>query len=399
MIVENHYPEDSRVRKEATAVREQYDVTVFAVKRAGQPLHAVVDGVEVYRIPEIKLEGLSMGSRGLQGMLNKLQYMLQYMWFTSIAAVLFLLTYPSKRYRVVHANNPPDTLFMVGILCKCLGSKFVYDHHDLAPELYLSRFKRGEDLIYKILLLCERLSCRMADVVIATNESYKQLEVDRHRIPPEKIFVVRNDPLVQECRLTDAQPLERFPQLNGRKMILFLGCVNPQDGVDLLLRVIQHLVFQLKEKDLICIVIGDGDSLPGLKEMARELQLEQYVNFLGFSSDREQIKWFLHNSDVCVEPAPTNPLNDRSTFIKVMEYMAAGKPVVAFDLPETSFSINGSGLLVRPEQVEEFAECVKTLLDNNDLRIELGRRGMQRVEEELNWPRSSAILLKAYCSL
>ena len=399
MIVENSYPGDSRVRKEATALEKSFDITVISLKRSYKKWYEIVDGVEVFRLPEVVLTKNRIQNRQIKFLVSILNYALQYFFFTSVSAGIFLLTHVRRRYKVIHAHNPPDTLFLVGLLGKLFSVKFVYDHHDLAPELYLSRYTGRAGMAYKILLIFEKFSCKLADVVIATNNSYKDIEVNRHGIRPDKIYIVRNDPIIRECSIRTGGDSRVSQEKNKKKNVLFLGSINPQDGVEVLIDAFRYLVNDLGEKDVLCRLVGDGDSLDGIKARVKELDLMEFFEFTGYVYDREKIKEYLAQSDVCVEPAPENALNRSSTFIKIMEYMAAKKPIVAFDLIETRYSANETALLVPPGNIKAFAYAIKKLLNDPKLRQEISRKGFQRVTLDLTWEKASRNLAVAYKSL
>lgn len=385
MIVDNNFPSDPRVRKEAEVLKEYYGVTVIALKKKkSEALYEISNDVRIYRIPE--LPSFKLG---------KLRYILEYLYFTICSAMIFIGSYPFFRYKVIHVHNPPDTLFVVGLLGKLFCIKFIFDHHDLAPELYLSRFRGGKDIVYKGLIWCEKISCKLADVIICTNESYKRIEMARHGIRSNKIYVVRNNPILSECAMSNDALSIDSPVID-KKRVLFLGSINPQDGLDVLLHALHYLVNELNNKEFICIILGDGDSLSTVKILSQELDLTSYLDFKGNISDRELIKKHLSTADIGVEPAPENELNRHSTFIKVMEYMAAAKPIVAFDLVETKYSTNGSALLVPPGDIKGFARAISRLLDDTTLRVKLGKTGFERVTNELTWDKASINLIEAY---
>lgn len=197
MIVENFFPNDPRVRKETSTLKEAYNITIIAAKRNSKKLHQFVDGIEVFRIPDLKFTGSDNKNKFLKR-LNKINYILQYFYFTAISMIIFLSTFIKRKYKIIHIHNPPDTLFIIGLLGKILSIRFIYDYHDLSPELYLSRFSKKKDFIYKVLILLEKLSCKLADVIITVNESCKQIITNRHHINLNKIHIVRNDPVIDE---------------------------------------------------------------------------------------------------------------------------------------------------------------------------------------------------------
>ena len=397
MIVENSFPNDVRVRKEANTLSNFYNITVIAYKSGTDKFHEMVNNIEVFRIPKFNLVKLNINNKFLRNNINKISYVLQYIYFTTLTTTTFLCLFIKRRFKIIHVHNPPDMLFFIGLLAKIFSIKFVYDHHDLTPELYLTRFSKRNDFIYKILILCEKLSCKLANVIITTNQSYKQIEIKRHDINPDKIYIVRNDPIISECSLKDNNELKKAN--NNKKILLFLGSINPQDGIDVLLQSLHYLVNNLNETNFICYIIGDGDSLHISQQIASELSLKDYVDFKGHISDREKIKEYLSASDICVEPAPNNELNRHSTFIKIMEYMAASKPTVAFDLKETRFSADSSAILVPHDDVEGFARSIKKLLDEPELRKKLGKTGLEKIQKGLNWEIASLNLIEAYKGL
>ncbi len=387
MITESFFPDDIRVRKEAYHLKERLNVSVIALRNKSEKFFEKDGDVTIYRIPE--LPDINLG---------KLRYILEYFYFTFVSACIFICTAPFKRYKVVHVHNPPDTLFVVGFLCKLFRMKFVFDHHDLSPNLYLTRFSGGNDWIYKTMIKCERYSCRLADAVIATNETYKEIEQQRHDIDPSKIFVVRNNPILEDCLLDpDGDNNSMVINKDGNKnILLFIGAINPQDGLTELLKALHYLVFDLNEKNFICNVVGEGDSLDSVRQAASEMELDEYMNFTGVIYDRQKIKEYLYQADIGVEPAPKNELNIHSTFIKIMEYMAAGIPIVAFDLKETRYSANGSALLVTPGDIAGFAKNIQQLFHDETLRQELGSAGSARIKNDLNWDSATKVLDEAY---
>ena len=406
MFVENHFPYDFRVRNEAyTLTKEGYRVTVISYKNDGDKTFEIVNGVYVYRIPRIKL--FKKNKREESSFLQKIfpriksvvEYIFEYIYFTFVCFIMSLHLALKEGVDIFHAHNPPDTLFLIGAFYKLFGKKFVFDHHDLSPELYLTRFSGKKDIIYKILILLEKLSCRLADVIICTNNSYKQIVMNRHNINANNIYIVRNNPVFSEFLTSYKAGYNQTKKETDKKILLYLGSINPQDSVDLLLHSLHYLVNDLNEKNIICYLIGDGDSLQSVKKVANELCLMDYVEFKGFISEREKIIEYLSLSDICIEPASDNELNRHSTFIKIMEYMAVGKPIVAYDLTETRYSANGGAILVPPGDIKAFAKGIKQLVDNSQLRRNISKAGLERIEKELNWEKGSLNLIGAYKAL
>jgi glycosyltransferase involved in cell wall biosynthesis len=400
MLVENNFPSDTRVRNEAFSLAANgYGVTVIALRGKREQPREVVRGVTVYRVPRLTMfEKLPDAENSLiRRLVNKLMtvvgYVTEYLYFTS--ACLLVSSYVAFRegFDVVHAHNPPDTLFVVGAFHKLFGKKFVFDHHDLSPELYKSRYKtdRGGPIVMGLQLF-ETLSAKLANVVIATNESYRTIDIERNGVRPENVFIVRNGPDLARVRLVEP---DRFIKSRGQTILGYVGAMNPQDGVDYLLRALSHLVNDLKRTDFYCVLIGNGDSLEALRAQAVELGLADRVLFTGFISDEDMVR-YLSTADICLDPNPSSPLNDVSTWIKVMEYMALGKPVISFDLKETRTSAADAALYVTPNDELQFAHAIAKLMDDPGRRREMGERGVARVQSDLGWHVTSRNLLAAY---
>jgi glycosyltransferase involved in cell wall biosynthesis len=402
MFVENHFPSDTRVKNECDLLQKAgYAITVVALKKKSEKAVEVIDRIHVYRIPQLEI--FKKTSKENPTLLCRLWikikavwgYMVEYLYFTSACYVLSLYVAMKHGFDVIHAHNPPDTLFLVAALYKPFGKKFVFDHHDLSSELYQSRYGAKPGFITHLLLFLEKCSLKIADITIATNESYRQIQIERGKVQLQNVYVVRNGPNLQ--RLVPMPPHERL--LSIHKCILcYIGCLNPQDGVDYLLRSLQYLAFKLHRKDFYCIIIGSGDSLEELRVLAVELGLDGYVEFTGFIPDEDLLR-YLSTADICVDPDPSSPLNDVSTWIKVMEYMTFGKPIVAYDLKETRFSAQNAALYVEPNNEIAFAKGIAKLMDQPDLRRTMGEFGRQRVARDLQWDVVGQNLLRAYEAL
>lgn len=386
MLLENApYPQDGRVRREASAlVSAGYQVSIICPSAPGQSRREMLDGVFVYRFPALP------ATNGLLG------YFWEYSYSMVATFALSLLVFLQRGFDIIHAHNPPDTFVFIAAMYKLLGKRFVYDHHDLAPEMYYARFRGGGNrLVHHALVLLEKLTCRMADHVIATNESYKAVEMSRGRVPAERITIVRNGP-----DLHHLQPVEPDPSLRkmGKIIIGYVGVMGFQDGVDYLLRALRHLVYDVERTDFFCVLIGKGDAWASLKELATQLGLDKYVWFTGRVSDTDLIR-YLSTADICVVPDPSNSFTDRSTMIKMMEYMALEKPIVAFDLSEHRITAQAAALYVPPNDELEFARGLVQLMDDPARRQAMGSLGRRRVESELAWHYSVPHLLAAYRAL
>jgi glycosyltransferase involved in cell wall biosynthesis len=402
MFLENRYPHDPRVRNEATAlVTAGYRVTVISLRAKGEASHAFFNGVEAYRFPRIAV--FNKTNRSVQTFIGRIMtsfksligYVVEYSYFTLVSLFISFYVSIKQRIDIVHLNNPPDTLCVVAAVYRLLGKKVIFDHHDLSPELYLSRYGitgEGKGMIYRTLLLLEKINLKLANVVIATNESYRENDIRRGNLDARKVFVVRNGPDLNRVRLTE--PDERLKRMN-KKILVYIGIMGPQDGVDYLIRALHYLVNGLGRTDFYCVLIGKGDSLESLKSLSHDLKIDEYVWFTGFIPDADVIR-YLSTADICVDPDPSSPLNDVSTWIKIMEYMAVEKPIVTFDLKETRFSAQDAALYVRPNDEKGFAQAIFTLMDDAEMRRQMGRRGRERVERDLHWGIMKQNLLDAY---
>ena len=402
MLVENHFPQDTRVKNEAILLTEAgYHVSVIALRKKGQVITEVVNGVQVYRVPRLELfKKTSHANLNRAGLLflklrSSLGYLVEYCYFTAACLVVSIYVFMRHGFDVIHAHNPPDTLFVVALPFKLLGKKFVFDHHDLCPELYRSRYRTGEGFFTRLLRVFEWCSLKLADITIATNESYKQVQMERAKRDPRTIFIVRNGP--DKLRMSPVQPSPRLKAMN-KCILCYVGSLNPQDGVDYLLRSLRYLLNDLKRSDFHCVIMGTGDSLQDLRDLAGTLQLNGCVELTGFVSD-EDLQSNLAAADICVDPDPSSPLNDVSTWIKIMEYMAYAKPIVSFDLKETRFSAGEAATYAKPNGESEFAEMIAHLMEQPELRKKMGTYGRQRVEQELQWTKVGQNLLTAYETL
>jgi glycosyltransferase involved in cell wall biosynthesis len=380
LLVENlSLPRDKRVWPEALALVEAgYEVVAVCPQdEFGPEPFARVGEVEIHRYPLAFSDGGTVG------------YLREYASAFWQTARLVRRLARGRRFDVVHAANPPDLLLLAALPLKLRGTRFVFDHHDLVPELYACRFGHAGGPLYRLARAVEWLAFRVADVVISTNESYRELAVARGGKRREDVFVVRNAP---GTRIRAAEP---EPELKrGRPHLLaYVGVIGAQDGGDLAL----HALARLRERreDWHAVFAGDGDALPAMRALARRLGLGGAVEFPGWIED-EGVRRVLASADVCLAPEPRNPLNDVSTLIKVAEYMAMARPVVAFDLRESRFTADGAALYAEPNDPESFADCIETLLDDPELRQRMGELGRQRVENGLSWERSKRALLDAY---
>lgn len=385
MLLENNpFRYDPRPRAEALALLGRgYSVSVISPRPKGAKFFEIDSGVHVYHFPAPP-EG-----NGFVG------YLMEYLYATFALLVLSILVFVREGFDILHAHNPPDTLFVIAGFYRLLGRRFVFDHHDLAPEMYLARYgAHSRQWIYRTLLWLEQMSCRMANHVIATNGSYRTIELTRDHVLPERVTIVRNGPDPDVIK-----PLEPVPGLRDKAgtILCYLGKMAPQDGVDYLIRALTCLL-GLGKGDWYCVLVGDGDAVPRLKLLAGELSLTNHLCFTGLVPPSE-VPHYLSAADICVSPEPSNSYNDRSTTIKAMEYMAVMKPTVAFDLPEHRATLGEAAVYARPNDELDFARQIAMLIDDPARRLCMGRIGRERIERELAWSHQKDRLLEAYARL
>lgn len=363
-----------------------YLVTVICPKGRGgkySESHETIDGVEVFRYPA------PPEADGVMG------YMVEFSYCWVMTAILSVRAALTRGFDVVHACNPPETYFALALMYRLLGKKFLFDHHDLSPEMYLAKGGKRSGFLHRTLLLLERLTFRTADVVIATNESHREIAVRRGGIDPQRVFVVRSGPDLDRLRPVPAEPMLRD---GCRHLVCYLGEMCPQDGVDLLLEAARILVADMGRRDIKFVIIGGGPALENLQRLKSAMGLDDRVAFTGRVSDDDLCR-YLSVADVCVDPDPYTEWSDQSTMNKIVEYMAFGRPIVAFNLKENRFSAGDAAVYAAPNDVREFASLIATLLDDGDRRNEMGRIGRQRVENELSWQHSRPRLLAAYARI
>ncbi|MFH8987838.1 glycosyltransferase family 4 protein [Streptomyces sp. NPDC017940] len=383
ILVENlSVPFDRRVWQECTTLRDAgWTVHVICPrgnKRDTEP-EAEIDGVRIHRYP---LRAATGGPAG---------YLREYgaaLWHT------YRLAREVGPVHVVHACNPPDLLFLPARWLTRRGARFVFDQHDLVPELYLSRFGRGKDLLYRGVCALERLTYRAADIVIATNESYRDVAVSRGGKRPEDVFVVRSAPATDRF-----QPVPPEPELKRGKphLLCYLGVMGPQDGVDYALRALAKLRDELGRTDWHAVFVGSGDAFDAMVDLSRQLGLDDQVQFTGRVPDADLVR-YLSTADVCLSPDPCNPLNDVSTMNKVLEYMAMGRPIVSFDLKEARVSAGEAAVYASADDEAAFARLVAQLLDDPEQRARMGKIGQERISGPLSWRNSQKSLLAAYAA-
>jgi glycosyltransferase involved in cell wall biosynthesis len=386
MIVENlPVPFDRRVWSEATTLRDAgYEVTVICPKGVeARESYVELHGVHIYRHP------LPIEAKGAIG------YVLEYASALFYEFVLAGWVLCRRGFDVIHACNPPDTIFLIGGFFKLLlAKKFVFDQHDINPELYQAKFGR-KDFFYRLLTTLERLTFRIADISIATNQSYRRIAIERGGMPPERVYVVRSGPRLDWLIDMPAVPALRC----GRRYLVgYVGVIGGQEGLDLLIEAVKYIVKTRRRDDIQFRVIGDGPALAEMIALAEQSDVSEFVTFTGRLPDRDVLE-MLNTADVCVNPDRVNEMNDKSTMNKIMEYMALGRPIVQFDVIEGRISALDASLYAKPNDAIDFAERILTLLDDPERRQSMGAFGRERVREVLSWEHQAPRLLEAYASL
>ena len=383
IIVQNlPVPFDRRVWLECQALTSAgYRVAVVCPKGKGDPAYQVIDGVELYKYRPYAPGG------------SKVSFIAEYAYSFAATAWAAVKARRSGRFAVIQACNPPDVFWPLGLAFRAVeGTAFVFDHHDLCPELFQSRFPTGPKLPYKGLLALERRTHQAADHVISTNDSYREIAMTRGGKRPEDVTVVRTGPDLRRLR-----PGEPDPELRrGHEfLVAYIGVMGPQDGVDIVVRAADIVVNQLGRDDIAFTLIGSGDCFGELVALRDELGLAGHVEFTGRAPD-DQVTRIMSTADAGLSPDPKNPLNDVSTMNKTMEYMAFGLPVVAFDLRETRVSAGDAAVYVQPNDERLYAEAIVALMEDEPRGALMGKLARERVEQELAWSYQESAYLGVY---
>lgn len=385
IIVENlPVPFDRRVWQESLAlVAAGAEVSVICPKGKGYEAEEEdLEGVHIYR------HGLPPDGDSAVGYLREYGSAL----FHETRLAWKVLS--ARGFDVVHGCNPPDLIFLVALPFKAIGKRFVFDHHDISPELYEAKFnKRG--FFWRLLVLFERMTFFFADVVISTNESYRRIAIERGRKSPDRVFVVRSGPDLRRVKIAPVDPRWK----KGRRYLVgFVGVIGDQEGIDLLLAAVKHLVFETGRTDIQFVLVGDGPSRKRMETLSIEMGLADYVTFLGRAPDAELFS-VLSSADICVNPDRVNPMNNLSTMNKILEYMAMKKAMVQFDVVEGRVSAGDASLYAKPNDPVDLAEKIVGLLADPQRCERMGKIGRARIEDELSWGRQVPKLVKAYETL
>jgi glycosyltransferase involved in cell wall biosynthesis len=387
IIVENlPVPFDRRVWQEAKALKEAgYGVAVICPKGKSQTsAYEEIDGIHIYRhsLP-------NEASDSAAGFL--IEYASALFWQLRLSVKVFR----RHGFGVIHACNPPDLIFLIALIYKILfRKKFIFDHHDIVPEMFEAKFGR-RGFFHKALSLCERMTFRAADASIATNETFKRIAIERGGMPAERVWVVRSYPDLNAFRRVPPDPALR----NGRAHLVgYVGIMNAQDSVDMLVLAMRHIVRELHREDIHCLLIGDGPEYDPLVHLSEELGLAPFITFAGYLTGAPLLV-HLSSLDVGVIPDPPNPYNDKISLNKVFEYMALGIPFVQYDLAESRSQAGAAALIAQNPTPEGLGEAIVRLIDDPQRRAEMAEIGMSRARQEFRWETETARLLEAYAAL
>ena len=340
-----------------------------------------LDGIDIHRYPQPIAGGSALSYVH--------EYAVAFRWIRRLARQLA----GERGFDVVQASNPPDFVLPAVRFLKHGGARLVFDHHDLAPELFVAKFGHEGGLLHRLMLAVESVNYRVCDLVIATNESYRRVAIERGGVRPQDVFVVRSGPDLDRFRAVPADPALR----DGRSILIcFIGAMAPQDGIDHAIRALARV--RERHEDWHAVFAGDGDVLEDLRRLSRELGLDDHIEFPGWLEDRE-LRALLSSSDICLAPDPKTPLSDASTLVKIAEYMAMSRPIVSYDLTESRITAGESAIYAKANDPLAFAQAIEELIDDPQRRRAMGELGRRRVEELFSWERSRAELLAAYSAV
>jgi glycosyltransferase involved in cell wall biosynthesis len=380
IIVENlPLPFDRRVWQEATTLKENgAEISIICPQMKGYTKkYECLNGIHIYR------HSLPLEAKGASGYL--LEYIVALFWEFILSWKIFF----KKKFHVIQGCNPPDLIFLVALLFKPFGVKYVFDHHDINPELYIAKYNK-KGFFYKFLLLVERLTFATADYSIATNESYKAIAITRGKMPEAKVEVIRSGPRLDRLPVTNGNQIYKK---NKKFLVGYVGVIGEQEGIDLLLQSIKYIID--KRNDVHFAIIGSGPHLNSVKELADEMSLNQFVDFYGRVDDKIMVD-ILNTADICVNPDKPTQMNNLSTMNKIMEYMALKKPIVQYDLKEGRFSAQEASLYAENTSTADFADKIIWLLDNEQQRKTMGNYGYNRIINDLSWNYESIKLVNFY---
>lgn len=368
----NPYPIDARLRPHMEALAAVgYDVTVISMQGKGQPTYEIINGVQVYRF---FLPTYSNNAFG---------YGMEFFHATLTLTFLTLWVWLRHGLDILHVYNPPDSLFVAALLPKLAGKTIIFDLRDLSPELYASKYERTNSFLVGILIWMERAAIRLADHVITVNESYRDIILKRTGLAPQDISIIRQGPDLDRVYSTEPDPAVRS---RAKTIIAYLGSMAKEDGIDHLLQALHYLETDFSHKDWFCMLIGPSKEFETLKKLSNELNISDRVWFTGYQKSEDWIR-LLSAADICIEPAPSNPVNNISTTNKIMDYMALGKPSIGYGLSEQRITAGDAAIYALPNDPKDMARQIALLIENPALRVQMGTLGRERIKQHLAWQR------------
>jgi len=383
IIVQNlPVPFDRRVWLEAKTLRDHgLKVSVICPKAKGfTKSREVIEDIAVYRYTmPVQAEGV-------------LGYIFEFAYAWLATALLSAKVLLREGFDVIQACNPPDTYWLLGVMYRFLGKKYVFDHHDLSPEMFDAKYDGRKRLLRKMLVWLEKMTLKSAKIVLSTNESYKNIAVQRGGKNPKDVYVVRTGP---DLNRLQKMPPDASLKRGKEHLVCYLGEMCPQDGVDVLLESIDCFINDLGRRDTHFMLVGGGPAMPDMKKLSEDMGLSEFVEFTGRVSDADLCR-ILSSADVCVDPDPWSEWSNHSTMNKILEYMTFAKPIVAFDLQENKNSAREAAVYVKPNDTRLFAQAIDDLLNDPHRRREMGEFGCARVRGHLSWEHTQKGLLAAY---
>ena len=381
-IVENAViPLDLRVWREALSLKKQeYEVSIISpVNSRYGKRYEIINDIEIYRHPRPYEANKKAGFM--------FEYFNAIFWEFYLSIKIFM----KKPFHFIHSANPPDHIFLIAFLFKVLGVKFIFDHHDICPENYIVKFNR-KDFFYYLLFFFEKLSFKISDIVISTNESYKKIAIERGKKKKETVFVVRNGP---DLTSVDFVPPNKELKNGFKYLVVYIGIIGKQDGIENLLNIAKHIIYEKEVSTIKFLVVGTGPEWNYLVELSSSMGLERNVQFTGYIPYR-QFYEAIASADICINPEYRNEFTDKSTMLKIMDYMTFRKPIIQFETTEGRVTAGEAAVYIKENNEVEFAETIIELLKDKIKRKKMGESGWLRLCQKLVWEKQQPNLIAAY---
>ena len=385
VVENNQIPMDTRVLKEAKALeKEGLDISIICPNlNKEKKYHKKINNINVFQY-FCPFEGKSFF-----GILAEYSISIFFILFKSIRI------YIKKPFHAVHLANPPDFLIFTFLPFKLLNVKIIFDHHDLSPELFVEKFQK-KNLFYKLLLIFERISYKIADHIIVTNKSIKDICIKRNKVNHNKVSIVRNDPDLNE--IGSCKNKIDFKK-DSDYIIGYVGNIDKQDSLEKFVNSVDYMVKKRNFVNFKVLIIGDGTNRISIQNNIRQKNLQDYFIFHGYEYDRKKLFSLLSNTDICIEPRKESEISSKSTSIKIMEYMALGKPIVQYNSTEGKISAGKASVYIKNNDEKAFGDAIISLFKDNKKRKEMGEYGKNRVEELLKWNMQKKKLVNIYKKL